>query len=153
MKISDILEKKAVIPDLQAKTKPDVISELAEKITEVYTNINDEKLIEVLMEREKLCSTAVDSGVAIPHAKLSGLTNIIAAFGRSVEGIDFDSLDAKATNLFIVLIAPESSVGAHIQLLARISKIFRNPELRSKLMRAETQEEIYDLIILEDAKL
>ena len=153
MKLSDVLEKKAVIPDLKAESKPEVISELAETISEVYPNINDERLVEVLMEREKLCSTAVDSGVAIPHAKLSGLTSTIAAFGRSEKGIDFDSLDAKPTHLFIALIAPEHSSGTHIQLLARISKIFRNAELRSRLLKSDNRDEIYEMILLEDAKL
>ena len=153
MKLSDVLEKKAIIPDLKSKSKPDVISELAETIAEVYPNINDERLVEVLMERERLCSTAVDSGVAIPHAKLSGLASTIAAFGRSAEGIDFDSLDTRPTHLFIALIAPENSAGTHIQLLARISKIFRNADLRSRLMKSESRDEIYEMIILEDAKL
>jgi PTS system nitrogen regulatory IIA component len=153
MKISDVLERETIIADLQSRTKPDVIRELAEKLAAAHPGINNEKLIEVLMEREKLCSTAVDSGVAIPHAKMTGISDIIAGFGRSIEGIDYDSLDAELTHLFIILVAPETSIGAHIQLLARISKIFRNPELRAKLMTLETQEEIYDSIIMEDAKL
>jgi len=153
MKISDVLERKTVISNLQSRSKPEVIRELAENLSSAYPNINDEKLIEVLLEREKLCSTAVDSGVAIPHAKMSGISGIIAGFGRSVEGIDFDSLDAKLTHLFIIIVAPESSIGSHIQLLARISKIFKNPDLRAKLMTLETQDEIYDSIITEDAKL
>jgi len=153
MKISDVLERNTIIPDLQSRTKPDVIRELSESLASTHPGINNEKLIEVLMEREKLCSTAVDSGVAIPHAKMTGISDIIAGFGRSVEGIDYDSLDAELTHLFIILVAPETSIGAHIQLLARISKIFRNPELRSKLMTLETRDEIYDSIIMEDAKL
>ncbi len=153
MKISDVLERKTVIPKLQSGSKPDVIRELAENLASAYPNINDEKLIEVLMEREKLCSTAVDSGVAIPHAKMSGVSGIIAGFGRSIEGIEYDSLDSKLTHLFFILVAPETSIGAHIQLLARISKIFKNPELRAKLMTLETQDEIYDSIIMEDARL
>jgi len=153
MKISDVLERETVIPDLQSRTKEDVIRELAENLASAHPGINDDKLIEVLMEREKLCSTAVDSGVAIPHAKLSGISDIVAGFGRSVEGIDYDSLDAELTHLFIILVAPETSIGAHIQLLARISKIFRNPDLRAKLMTLETKDEIYDSIIMEDAKL
>jgi PTS system nitrogen regulatory IIA component len=153
MKISDVLERETIIPDLQSRTKPDVIRELAGNLAAAHPGINNEKLIEVLMEREKLCSTAVDSGVAIPHAKMTGISDIIAGFGRSIEGIDYDSLDAELTHLFIILVAPETSIGAHIQLLARISKIFRNPDLRTKLMTLETQDEIYDSIIMEDAKL
>ena len=153
MKISDVLERETIIPDLQSKTKEEVVKELAENLSAAHPVINQEKLIEVLMEREKLCSTAVDSGVAIPHAKLSGISDIIAGFGRSVQGIDYDSLDAELTHLFIILVAPETSIGAHIQLLARISKIFRNPDLRAKLMTLETKDDIYDSIIMEDAKL
>jgi PTS system nitrogen regulatory IIA component len=152
MKIADVLERKTIITNLEAKSKPEVIEELAERISSVFTNINQERLVEVLMEREKLCSTAVDSGVAIPHAKLSGISNIIAGFGRSAEGIDFDSLDAKKTHLFIVVIAPENSTGSHIQLLARISKIFRNPELRAEIMECESQDDIFEAIIREDEK-
>ena len=152
MKIADVLERKTIITNLEAKSKPEVIEELAERISSVFTNINQERLVEVLMEREKLCSTAVDSGVAIPHAKLSGISNIIAGFGRSAAGIDFDSLDAKKTHLFIVVIAPEHSTGSHIQLLARISKIFRNPELRAEIMECESQDDIYEAITREDEK-
>ena len=153
MKISDVLERKAIIPKIQSRSKPDVIRELAEKLASVYPNVHDEKLIEVLMEREKLCSTAVDSGVAIPHAKMSGISDIIAGFGKSTEGIDFDSLDGRPTHLFILLVAPENTIGAHIQLLARISKIFKNPELRTRLMSLESQDDIYDSIITEDERL
>lgn len=152
MKIADVLERKTIITNLEAKSKPEVIEEVAERISSVFTNINQERLVEVLMEREKLCSTAVDSGVAIPHAKLSGISNIIAGFGRSAAGIDFDSLDAKKTHLFIVVIAPEHSTGSHIQLLARISKIFRNPELRAEIMECESQDDIYEAITREDEK-
>lgn len=152
MKISDVLESNSVVPKLNSQTKPDVIKELAEKISTIYPNINADRLVEALMEREKLCSTAVDSGVAIPHAKMSGISEIVACFGRSIGGIDFDSLDSKKTHFFIVLIAPENSVGSHIQLLARISKVFKNSELRATIMDAESGDEIYESIIAEDAK-
>ncbi|MBI4228432.1 MAG: PTS sugar transporter subunit IIA, partial [Deltaproteobacteria bacterium] len=118
MEIADVFRKESVISDLVSKSKPDVIRELAQRVTEQYPNLNRENLVSVLLEREKLCSTAVDEGVAIPHGKISGLSNIIAAFGRSVEGIDFESLDDKPTNLFILLLAPESSSGIHLKLLA-----------------------------------
>ncbi|GIW46386.1 MAG: PTS fructose transporter subunit IIA [Deltaproteobacteria bacterium] len=152
MKIADVLKKESVIPYLRSKTKAEVIRELSEHVSSVSNNINTERLVEVLMERERLCSTAVDSGVAIPHGKLSGISNIITAFGRSIEGVDFESLDGNPTHLFILLLAPENSVGTHLKLLARFSKIFKSPEFRSKLMQAKSQDEIYELIIEEDAK-
>jgi len=152
MKIAEILELKTVVPHLHSNSKPEVIKELADNISSVYPNINNDRLVEVLLEREKLCSTAVDSGVAIPHAKLSGVTDIIIGFGRSIEGIEFESLDRNATHFFITLIAPEDATGSHIQLLARISKVFKDPELRSRLMKCGSQEDIYEAITLEDEK-
>jgi nitrogen PTS system EIIA component len=152
MEIGDVLKKESVIPDLGSKTKPEVIKELAELVTSFNPTINRDNLISVLTEREELCSTAVDEGVAIPHGKISGLSNIIAAFGRSIKGIDFESLDGNPTHLFVLLLAPETSTGVHLKLLARISRIFKNPDFRFSLLTAKNQDELYNLIIEEDAK-
>jgi nitrogen PTS system EIIA component len=152
MKLVDVLKKECVILNLNSKNKLEVIKEISDRIASIYTNINVERLVEVLIEREKLCSTAVDAGVAIPHGKLSGLGNIITAFGRSLEGIDFESLDGKPTHFFILLIAPENSAGAHLKLLARISRIFKDSDLRSRIMEAKSQIEIYETIIEEDER-
>ncbi|MER3446484.1 MAG: PTS fructose transporter subunit IIA [Candidatus Dadabacteria bacterium] len=152
MKLADVLKKECVISNLHSKTKPEVIKEISEHVASSYSNINAQRLVDVLMEREKLCSTAVDAGVAIPHGKLSGLGNIITAFGRSLEGIDFESLDGKPTHLFILLVAPENSAGAHLKLLARISRIFKDPDFRSRIMEAKSQSEIYEIIVEEDER-
>ena len=152
MEINDVLKKESVIPNLYSKTKSEVIRELSDKVATIYPNFNRENLISVLLEREKLCSTAVDEGVAIPHGKMSGISSIIVAFGRSIEGIDFESLDGNPTHLFILLIAPENSSGVHLKLLARISRIFKNPDFRSRITKAGSQDEIYELILQEDAK-
>lgn len=152
LEINDVLKKESVIPNLYSKTKSEVIRELSDKVATIYPNFNRENLISVLLEREKLCSTAVDEGVAIPHGKMSGISSIIVAFGRSIEGIDFESLDGNPTHLFILLIAPENSSGVHLKLLARISRIFKNPDFRSRITKAGSQDEIYELILQEDAK-
>ncbi|MGH7902235.1 MAG: PTS sugar transporter subunit IIA [Thermodesulfobacteriota bacterium] len=152
MEINDVLKKESVIPNLYSKTKSEVIRELSDKVATIYPNFNRENLISVLLEREKLCSTAVDEGVAIPHGKMSGISSIIVAFGRSIEGIDFESLDGNPTHLFILLIAPENSSGVHLKILARISRIFKNPDFRSRITKAGSQDEIYELILQEDAK-
>lgn len=152
LEINDVLKKESIIPNLYSKTKSEVIRELSEKVATIYPNFNRENLISVLLEREKLCSTAVDEGVAIPHGKMSGISSIIVAFGRSIEGIDFESLDGNPTHLFILLIAPENSSGVHLKLLARISRIFKNPDFRSRITKAASQDEIYELILQEDAK-
>lgn len=150
MKLADVLKKESVIPNLTSRNKTELLRELSEHLTSVYTNINTDRVFNVLLEREKLCSTAVDEGVAIPHGKLSGLSGIIAAFGRSKEGIDFDSLDGNPTHLFILLLAPENSAGMHIKLLAKISRIFKTPRFRSQLMGAKSRDEIYEMITEED---
>lgn len=152
MDISDVLKRESIIPNLYSKTKPEVIRELSDRVASNYPSFNKENIISVLLEREKLCSTAVDEGVAIPHGKMSGISNIIVAFGRSIEGIDFESLDGHPTHLFILLIAPENSSGVHLKLLARISRIFKNPDFRSRIIKADSQDEIYDLLLEEDAK-
>ena len=152
MKLTDFLEVKTVITKLKSNTKQDVIKEIADNISHFHPNINNERLIEALFDRENLCSTALDSGVAVPHAKISGIAEIIIGFGRSLEGIAFESLDKKPTNFFITLIAPEDASGIHIGLLARISKIFRNQDLRSKLMICNSEEEIFQTITSEDEK-
>lgn len=152
MKLIDFLEVKTVIPKLKSNTKQNVIKELADNISNSHPNINNERLLEALLEREKLCSTALDSGVAVSHAKISGTAEIILGFGRSLEGIEFESLDKTPTNFFITLIAPEDASGTHIQLLARISKIFRNQDIRSKLMICNSEEELFQTLTTEDEK-
>jgi len=152
MKLADFLEVETIFPTLKANTKQDVIKELADNISNVHPNINNERLTEALLDREKLCSTALDSGVAVPHAKISGITEIILGLGRSLEGIVFESLDKKPTNFFITLITPEDVTGIRIQLLARISKVFRNQDLRSRLMNCDSEQAIFQTIKLEDEK-
>jgi len=152
MRISDYLDVNAIIPNLNSHSKEEVVEEIAAGITKVNPKINTDRLIEVLLEREKICSTALDSGVAVPHGKISGITDIILGFGKSSEGISYESLDNKPSHFFFTLIAPEDSISIHIRLLARISKIFKNPELRSKLSKCKTAQEIYEAIVSEDEK-
>lgn len=152
MKLKDFLDVKTVIPELNSTTKQDVINEIVDNITNFHPNINNERLVEALIEKEKLFSTALDSGVAVPHVKISGITEIILAFARSPEGIEFESLDEKPTKFFMTLIAPEDSTGIHIHLLARISKIFRNEDFRSRLIECKSGEEIFQALTLEDDK-
>ena len=141
VKISDLLERNTVFPSLKSTDKPGVIKELAGALTKEHPGINNQRLFEALSEREKLCSTALDSGVAIPHAKLSGISEIILGFGRSEKGVDFDSLDRKPTHMFILVVSPESASKQHIELLARISMIFKRTEFRSRLMKAERSQQ------------
>lgn len=152
MKLADVLNKDSIIPDLTSKSKTEVLREFSSYVSKVLQNLNSEKIYETLIEREKLCSTAIDEGVAIPHGKFGGITNIIAAFGRSEGGVEFESLDGNPTKLFILILSPDNSSGNHIKVLARVSKIFKKPETRSRLMEAKSNDEIYNILIDEDDK-
>lgn len=152
MKILDILSEGGIIPELQGTSKLAVLEELAGALARLYPDISKDRLVEVLLEREKLGSTAIGEGIAIPHGKLPRLSSVIAAFGRSHEGVDFNSLDGGPTRLFFLLVAPEDSSGAHLKALARVSRLLRDKAFRDKLLQVETREEIYRTIRDEDDK-
>ena len=152
MKITDILSADMIIADLKGTTKPDILSELAKTLTSKYKEISLRDLIAVLAERERLGSTAIGDGIAIPHGKLRGVTKIIGAFGRHVAGVDFDSLDGGPSQLFFVLVAPEDSASLHLKALARVSRLLKEASFRSHLLAAGDSAELYSLIKEEDNK-
>lgn len=152
MKIMDILVRDAVILDLASSTKTDLLAEMASSLAKVVPSLDAERLLEVLIEREGLQSTGIGEGVAIPHGKMPGLDSLVASFGRSRDGVDFESIDHQPTQLFFLLVVPEHSGGAHLKALARISRFFRDPQFRQKLAEAEQLDEIFAAIEEEDAK-
>jgi nitrogen PTS system EIIA component len=152
MKIGDILGEDLVIGSLRGRTKDELIEELARVVSAHRPDINHDRLVEALEERERLNSTALGEGVAIPHGKLPGLKQVVAAFGRSLEGVDFQSLDGKPTHLFFLLAAPEDSAGAHLKALARISRLLKDDAFRARLMKAADAHELYAAIRDEDAR-
>jgi len=139
-----------VMPALEAKGKRDVISELVGALP--LSKVDPERLVQTLMERERLGSTGIGDGVAIPHGKLEEIGQLIAAFGRSSKGVDFDSLDGKPTHLFFLLVAPENSAGNHLKVLARISRLFKDGQFRHALMAARDRENLYRIIREADEK-
>ncbi|MXW22323.1 MAG: PTS sugar transporter subunit IIA [Candidatus Dadabacteria bacterium] len=154
MRISECLEKNSVFPELVSTTKPDVLKEISEKVAGAVPRLNVQRLNETLAEREGICSTAIDSGVAIPHVKLLDIPDITIAFARSEAGVDFDSLDGERTHLFAVLITPENCpMETRVKLLARLSRILGQNDLRPKLVASKEASEIYNLLIEEDEKL
>ena len=152
MKITDILSADMIIADLKGTTKPDILSELAKTLTSKYKEISLRDLIAVLAERERLGSTAIGDGIAIPHGKLPGVNSIIGVFGRHVRGVDFDSLDGGSTHLFFLLVAPEDSASLHLKALARVSRLMKDPAFRERLTNAPDAAEIFRLIKEEDAR-
>jgi nitrogen PTS system EIIA component len=155
MKIVDFVGPELIVPQLQAHEKSAVIRELADHLAAHVAGpqkIDREVLAKVLLERERLASTAIGEGVAIPHGKLDAVGKLVAVVGRAPEGVDFDSMDGRPTHLFFVLVAPENSTGVHLKALARISRLFKDPEFRTRLMQAKDAQEIFRVIADEDAK-
>lgn len=150
MKITEFLSASLVIPDLKGKVKHAVLKEMAEWMASTDQSLDGEKVLQVLLEREKISSTAIGEGVAIPHGKMAGVRRVRGVFGRSREGVDFESIDGALTHLFFVLIAPENSAADHLKALARISRVLKDSAFRSRLMAGRTREEIFQIIEEED---
>jgi nitrogen PTS system EIIA component len=150
MRIIELLDKDRILPAMKATDKRSVIEELADTLVSGINNFNRGKVIEVLLERERLGSTGIGDNIAIPHGKLPNLDQLVLSFGRSLEGVNFDSMDGKPTNLFFLLMAPENSVGVHLKALAKISRMLKNTAFRQSLMVAANAEMIYQHIVEED---
>jgi PTS system nitrogen regulatory IIA component len=152
MKIMDILVRDAVILDLESQGKREVLEELSRALASAEPDLDAERLLGVLLEREKLQSTGIGDGVAIPHGKMPGLSRLVASFARSRGGVDFESIDGNPTHLFFLLVVPEHSGGQHLKALARISRFFRDASFRKALAEAESLDEVFRAIEEEDAK-
>ena len=127
-----------------------MLAEFAATITNGGLKIDKANIIDVLRQREKLGSTGIGDGVAIPHGKISALADLTVCFGRSKDGICFDSMDGKPVHLFFLLLAPENSSGQHLKALAKISKMLKVPSFRERLMEAKTKSDLYKIIIEQD---
>lgn len=154
MKIMDFLSKKAIIPEIKATKKEEVIKELVEALI----NAGDidkryrSKIIEALMAREELGSTAIGQGVSIPHAKSEYTKELVAAFGLSSRGVDFDSLDGEPVYIIFLLLAPQDSAGPHLKALAGISRLLKDKYLRDNLRSCKEEKSIIKIISQEDEK-
>lgn len=152
MKLSDILSRNAIREDLKSHDKKGVLDEFSAMAHDLVPKLKKDEVLQILLNREQLGSTAVGNGVAIPHGKVPGLENIVAIFGRSKKGVDFQSHDTKATHLFFVLLAPETAVGNHLQALARLSRLLKDPKTRERLLHCPA-EDLYQVLISEDEKI
>lgn len=152
MRITELLDRDFIVPALLAKTKKEVLRELVDCITRKETEVESDDLLRVLLEREELGSTGIGDGIAIPHGKAKRIKRLIVSFGRSLDGVDFQSMDGKLTHIIFLLIAPEDSAGVHLKALARISRLLKDSAFRRHIMEANSLQEIYDLIAQEDEK-
>ena len=147
MKIIDFLKPEAVLANLDGRTSTEVLAALCQPLSAAG---DPSVLLEALLKRELLGSTAVGGGFAIPHAKVAGLPGLMAAFGRAPAGVDFGALDRLPVQLFFLLLAPEGSAGAHLKALARISRVFKSHLLREALLAAPTAGDLHLLIAAAD---
>lgn len=150
MRLEQLLKLEYLNDNLLAKNKTEALAELSEMVTKGPLKLNKSQIYDVLQQREKLGSTGIGEGVAIPHGKISNLEELIIAFGRSRNGVAFDSVDGKPVHLFFLLLAPENSTGQHLKVLAKISKMLKAGNFRKKLMDAKSSSDLYKVIIEQD---
>lgn len=146
MKLFDPVSPAAVIPDLRGETKDEVLRELSGAAATLVPSVSAESLTRILQERERLGSTGIGEGAAIPHGKVAGLDRLVAIFGRSRAGVQFQSLDGKPTHLFFLILAPENSAGLHLKALARISRLLKDARFRASLSEAPDAAEMIRLL-------
>ncbi len=152
MKIADILRPECVVSEIRAKTKKDILTELARPIAEAY-HVDLNEMVSVLLNREKLGSTGIGEGVAIPHGKIQGLKSIAASIGKSAEGLKFDALDGKPCHIFFLLVAPGDSISGHLKALARASMLLKNSSLRERILKAPLAQDMYQMLVDQDNHL
>jgi PTS system nitrogen regulatory IIA component len=152
MKIMDYLNEEWVIPNLQGTDKPSILKELSSLLVKPCQVTSVEELLQGLLDREKLGSTGIGEGIAIPHGRLKKLKKFFISFGRSLKGVDFDSIDRKPSQLFFLVMAPENSAVGNLKLLGRIVTLLKEPSFKKRLMEAPSQKELFQIISGEDEK-
>lgn len=146
--LPEILENTIFIPDLKAKTKQEVLSELADKLVSLNAIPADQRtsVLTALEERENKMSTGMQYGVAIPHARTDVVDSLLTLIAISKDGVDFDSLDGEITQIFVGTLSPSCDANSHIKFLAEVSRNLSNKKIREKLLKASTHEEMRKVI-------
>lgn len=145
MELVDLLTPESVISNLHATSKRQALQEIARRAAEI-TGLNERTIFDVLLERERLGSTGVGGGIAIPHGKLPDLSRLYGLFARLDRSIEFDSIDERPVDLIFVLLAPEAAGADHLKALARVSRLLRDRSVCEKLRGSETPEALYALL-------
>ena len=151
MKISDLLTEDMVVTNLQGHSKEDIINALIEVVARSPKVLDKEKVREAVFEREKIMSTGVGDGFAIPHGKTDAVSDIVGSFAITAEPIDYESLDEKPVRLVFLLVSKANMVGPHIKLLSKISRLMNKPEFRNKLLTVTSPKEIIEMFKQEEA--
>jgi fructose-specific phosphotransferase system IIA component len=150
MKVLDLLKQDFIIADLKGGSKEEVINELVDVFKSDSRVIDLEKVRDSVLEREKIMSTGVGKGFAIPHGKTNAVNDILAAFGKTNKPIEYDSLDGQPVNLVFLLVGKDNLVSKHIKLLSRISRMMNKDEFRESLLKASSKDEIMEIFRKEE---
>jgi len=148
--LSDLIAPSAIIPALKVNTKKQAIQELAARAA-ALTGQNERAILEILLQREKLGSTGVGNGVAIPHGKLAKLGGLFGLFARLERPIDFEALDGQPVDLIFLLLAPEAAGADHLKALARVARLLRDPEIARRLRESRDADALYAVLSLPPA--
>jgi fructose-specific phosphotransferase system IIA component len=146
MKLSKFCGEDLISFDLKGKTKNEIIEELVNLTSRSKLVKDKDEVLKAVLEREKLVTTGVGYGVAFPHAKTKAIKGIVIAFGRSKSGIDFDAMDKKPVHLFFLIAAPEDAIGAHLNVMARLSYLMKSEKNREALMKISSPRELLELL-------
>jgi PTS system nitrogen regulatory IIA component len=146
IKLSRFCEDDVISFNLKGQTKDQVIAELVDLAANSQMVKNKDELLKAVLEREKLVTTGVGYGVAFPHAKTRAVKGIVIAFGRKNEGVDFDAMDRKSVYLFFLIAAPEDAIGAHLNVMAKLSYLMKSDKNRQKLMKAKYKEDLIEVL-------
>ncbi|MCC6890549.1 MAG: PTS IIA-like nitrogen regulatory protein PtsN [Hyphomicrobiales bacterium] len=150
MPLTDVVAPDAIIPALRVNGKKQALQELAARAAQICGQ-SEKTILETLMQREKLGSTGVGNGVAIPHGKLPKLNRLFGLFARLERPVDFDSLDGQPVSLIFLLLAPEGAGADHLKALARVARVLRDPETARKLIESRDAEAIYAVLAMPSA--
>ena len=146
MKLSKFTEESLINFNLKGTSKNEIINELVDLAAKSKLVKDRDELYQAVVEREKLVTTGVGYGVAFPHAKTKAVKGILIAFGRSQAGVDFEAMDKKPVHLFFLIAAPEDAIGAHLNVMARLSYIMKSEKVREKLMQTQSPKELLEII-------
>lgn len=150
MALADLLAQEAVIPVLKANSKKQLLQELASKAAEI-TGLPEREIFDVILQRERLGSTGVGNGIAIPHGKLTTLSRIVGVFARLDHPIDFEALDDQPVDLVFLLLAPEGAGADHLKALSRIARVLRDSDTVAKLRASDSSSAIYTFLTQTEA--
>ena len=150
MPLTDVVALDAIIPALKVNGKKQALQELAAKAAQI-SGQSEKAIYETLVQREKLGSTGVGNGVAIPHGKLPKLSKLFGLFARLERPVDFDSLDGQPVSLIFLLLAPEGAGADHLKALARVARVLRDPDTARKLSESRDAEAIYAVLAMPSA--